>query len=197
MALVSLFRFAMERKEQKKTSQQILNLKNRHARFITEYVLRKHPKIYADADAFHKQLRVANPNKRDLTKTHEFLTSTTSFTDYRDFYCRKKLKAHNQKTVTTTTTTTTTTMKTIHEDNMLLNIDLLPPEIAQENTTLAQVIPDHVYQDILAEISKDSDLKAIFNDTLSSNVEDEQSVDRMVEKSLEQMPLEAELDSLC
>ena len=210
----------MERKAQKKYSQQVLNFKNRHARFISEYVLRKHPQLYAEADAFHNQLRAANPGKRDLTKTHEFLIKTTKYTDYRDFYSRKKLKVHRQQTVTTTTTTTTN-----HENNMELNIELLTPEVVKENTSsLSQTIPDQVYQDLLREIEKDPNLQAILDDMVSpasvdgnvdeqapasvdGNVDeqapasvdgnvDEQPLDRVVQESLQETPLERELHSL-
>ena len=188
----------MERKAQKKYSQQVLNVKNRHARFISEYVLRKHPQLYAEADTFHNELRAANPNKRDLTKTHELLIKTTKYADYRDFYCRKKLKVHRQQTVTTTTTTTTN-----HENNMELNIELLTPEAVKENTSsLSQTIPDNVYQDLLREIEKDPDLHTIFNGmvattTVDGNVDeqavDEQALDRVVQESLQETPLEREL----
>ena len=188
----------MERKTQKKYSQQVLNVKNRHARFMTEYVLRKHPQLYAEADAFHNQLRAAYPNKRDLTKTHEFLVETTKYTDYRDFYCRKRLKVHKQQTVTTTTTTTTK-----HQDNMEINIELLTPQVVKENTSsLSQAVPDNVYQDLLREIEKDPELQSIFDGmvatpTVDGNVDEqavgEQTLDRLVQESLQETPLESEL----
>ena len=184
----------MDRKAQKKSSQQVLNVKNRHGRFITEYILRKHPKLYAEADAFYNKLRSENPNKRDLTKTHEFLVETTSYVDYRDFYCRKKLKVHQKKNQTVTTTTTTTTTR---QDTMQLNIELLPDEVVNENTANPlQPVPDSIYQGLLQEIAKDADLQAILDGMTTSN-EDEQGIFDDLTTNLEETPLERELHDLC
>ena len=96
--------FAMDRKAKKKASQKALALKNRKARFITEYVKRKNPQLYLEGETFYNRLVQADPKKRDQTKTHAFLTETTKYKDYRDFYTRKKLKLYKQRAITTTTT---------------------------------------------------------------------------------------------
>ena len=185
----------MDRKTKKKTAQQVLNIKSRHARFITEYVLRKAPQIYAEANSFYNTLKATHPNKRDLTKTHEFLVRTTNYTDYRDYYSRKKLKRYEQRSTTTTTTTTTTT----RVDNMALNIDLLTPEVVAENTkTPLQVMPDDLYHQLLAEISVDPQLQPVLNDMIAPQADelvDDPELDEIL-KDLGQTPLEKELDDM-
>ena len=187
----------MDRKAQKKNAQQALNIKNRHSRFITEYVSRKHPQLYTEADTFFKKLKAANPNKRDLTKTHEFLVETTKYTDYREFYCRKKLKVHRKEQTVTTTTTTTTTMK----NNMELNVELLTPEVVKANTTNPFLpIPDDTYQDLLGQIRKDPALQTILDDMTAPPNVDEQVDDLVNDPELQEIfdplqetPLEREL----
>ena len=184
----------MDRKTQKSNAQKILNVKNKHARFIAEYVFRKEPQLYKEASNFHNMLKAKHPYKRDLTKTHEFLVQTTDYSDYRDFYNRKKLKRHQQSSTTTTTTTTTTRV-----DNMELNIDLLTPEVVAENTTTPfQIIPDDVYHDLLAQIRADPALQPVLNDMIAPQADDllEDPELNEILNGLEQTPLEKEVDDM-
>ena len=184
-----------QRKIQKKTSQQLLAAKSRHARFITEYVRRKEPELYAEADRFFNTLKAMHPDKRDLTKTHKFLVQTTQYADYRDYYNRKKLKRYKQSSTTTTTTTTTPT----RVDNMELNIELITPEVVDENTTTPlQPMPDDVYNDLLARIRADPDLQPILEDMIAPQVTDTVEDPELKEilDGLEQTPLEKELDDM-
>ena len=180
----------MDRKTKKKTAQQVLNAKSRHARFITEYVLRKQPRIYEEANMFYNQLKAIHPNKRDLTRTHEFLVETTNYADYRDFYNRKKVK-HRKQRVTTTTTTTT------QVDNMQLNIDLLTPQVVAENThTPLRPIPDGLYQQLLAELRTDPELDTILNDMIDPKADDlDQRTDPELDTILNDM-IDPEADDL-
>ena len=182
-----------KRKTQKKTAQKALNDKSRHSRFIAEYVLRKEPEVYKEANSFYDMLKGKHPNKRDLTKTHEFLVGTTSYVDYRDFYCRKKLKHRKESTITTTTTTTTT--KTTRVDNMELNIDLLTPQTVAENTVPLQVIPDDLYEQLVTEISVDPDLQHVLNNMIAPQANDlpEDPGLNAILDDLQQTPLEKEL----
>ena len=186
----------MDRKTQKKRSQKLLAAKSRHARFITEYVKRKEPELYAEADRFFNTLQAAHPDKRDLTKTHVFLVKTTNFTDYRDYYNRKKLNRYKQSSTTTTTTTTITTTRV---DSMELNIDLLTPEVVNENTKRPlQPMEDEVYHDLLARIRADPDLQPILEDMIAPLAGDivEDPVLKEILDGQEKTPLEKELDDI-
>ena len=194
----------MDRKAQKRASHRALSLKNQHARFVTEYIRRKFPVIYTEADSFYKKVKESNPDKHDLTKTHQFLIQTTEYADYRDFYCRKKKLKVAKQTVTTTTTTTT-----LH-DNMQLNVELLAPEVVKttinSKTTASSSsesllpIPEDVYQDLLNHLRADPDLERILEGmilpTHQGEQEDEMTLDPELQKifqDLEQTPLEKEL----
>ena len=187
----------MDRKTQKKNSQRLLAVKSRHARFITEYVKRKEPQLYAEADRFFNTLKASHPEKRDLTKTHRFLVETTKYSDYRDYYNRNKLKRYRQSSTTTTTTTTTTT----RVDNMQLNVELLTPEVAKENTTTLQPMPDDVYQDLLARLRSDPDLQPILQEMVApgniqaNEIAEEPELQEIL-NGLEQTPLEKELEDM-
>ena len=185
----------MDRKTQKKLAQKTLNAKSKHARFIAEYVLRKEPVVYKEANSFYNMLKAKHPNKRDLTKTHEFLVKTTNYVDYRDYYCRKKSKSHKESTITTTTTTTTRTSRV---DNLELNIELLTPQVVAENTEPFQVIPDDLYQQLVTEIRADPDLQPVLNTMIAPQADDsvEDPELNAILDALEQTPLEKELDKM-
>ena len=170
----------MDRKAQKKAAQKALNMKSRHARFISEYVQRRHPNIYAEGCRFYNTLKAANPEKRDLTKTHAFLVETTNYVDYRDFYNRKRLKSYRKRITTTTTTT--------RVDNMELNIQLMTPETVVENKTM-QVMPNNVYEDLLSTINADPDLKSIF-DGMTDPQAEHALEDPILKEILDDTPLE-------
>ena len=188
----------MDRKTQKKNAQKLLAAKSRHARFITEYIKRITPELYTEADNFLKSLQALHPGKRDLTKTHEFLVKTTSFTDYRDYYNRTKLKKYKQSSTTMRTTTTTTTTTRV-DANLELNIPLLPQHVVKENTTTPlQPMQDDVYQDLLEQIAADPVLQPIFNDMVAPQ-DDETIHDPEMEeifKGLQQTPLEKEVQHM-
>ena len=86
---------------------------------------------------------------------------------------------------------------------MEINIELLTPQVVKENTSsLSQAVPDNVYQDLLREIEKDPELQSIFDGmvatpTVDGNVDEqavgEQTLDRLVQESLQETPLESEL----
>ena len=201
----------MKRTDQKRVARQILSIKNRQSRFITEYVKSKHAEIYQEAEAFYNHVKELNPNKRDLTKTHQFLVATTDFVDHREFYNRKK-KDHKKNHPVTT-----------FNDNMVLRVQLLAPEAATTTsnseslvipddqigatttisnseslvipddqigatTTISNseplVIPDGLYQDLLKKLRSDPDLQMILND-----------MDMYIDPD-EQTPLERELIEL-
>ena len=120
----------MKRTKQKREARQLLSIKNRQSRFITEYVRCKHAEIYQEAEAFYNHVKELNPNRRDLTKTHHFLVATTDFVDHNEFYNRKKKKDHEKNHPVTTI-----------NDNMVLRVQLLAPEAAKTSNE-SLVIPD-------------------------------------------------------
>ena len=186
-----------KRKTQRKVSQKLLAAKSKDARFIAEYVKRKMPQLYTEADDFLNHLRTLYPDKRDYTKTHEFLVETTGFVDYKEYYNRTKLKKYKQKASTTKTTTTTTTTTTT-VDNMELNVVLIPEQVVKENTTRPfQLLPDETYRELVNQITSDPSLEPIFNDMVNSQdleTPHDTEVDQILNGLLQQTPLEKELE---
>ena len=167
MLLAASFAFAMDRrKNQRKLAQKALGQKSRQARFITEYVLRKHTAIYQEASGIYNELKAKYPDKRDLTKTHDFFIRTTNYRDYRDYYNREKQAKQAKVKKMSATTTTTTTTTTTKVDNMDLTIDLLTPQVVAENTGPLQVMPDELYRSLIKELTTDPEIQTILNDTI-------------------------------
>ena len=83
----------MNRVQQKSIARQKLSFKNRHDRFISEYIKARHSSVYREAEGFFNQVLVENPERRDLTKTHEFLVATTAFKNHEQYYYRKKTQS--------------------------------------------------------------------------------------------------------
>ena len=173
------------RKNQKKQAQKDLLQKRRDATFIAEYVKRKAPETYIEAENFLKKLRELYPNKRDHTKTHEFLVDTTVYVDHKEYYNRKRLRHLNQDTASSTTSVNTTSVNTTSSttsvnttsrttsvntsssttsvNNMTLNIALMPETVVAENTVPLQAIPQETYEDLITEIVSDPTLHDIFH----------------------------------
>ena len=83
-----------------------------HARFISAYVKSRHPDVYSEADEVFNQIQRDNPGKKDMTKTDEFMKLTTKYCSRRRFYGRIR-------------TTPQENHQPNHEDNMVLNIELM------------------------------------------------------------------------
>ena len=161
----------MERKERKRFTRKLLTRSNRHNKLISQYVSFKHPDVYKDAEAFYKMLNHKYPEKRDLSKTIEYLELTTGAITYNQYYNhRKQDKRVRDKRETASETTTTgqhvdsmasetTTTTGQHVDSMVLQIPLLSSQIVANNMSLD--IPQ--YEDVMTEINNDSDLRAVFN----------------------------------
>ena len=180
------------RRNQKRQAQKELLKKRRDATFIAEYVKRKAPETYAEAENFLETLRQQYPTRRNYTKTHEFLTKTTDYEDYADYYNRKRRSAKQNKTTSTSTTSTSTTVV----DNMILDIPLIPPSVVAENTAPLEAITPEIYEQILKEITMDPALDSIFNDVCTNqDVEDDMEFNNIVlDESITGLsPLEKEL----
>ena len=173
------------RKNQKRQAQKDLLEKRRNATFIAEYVKRKAPETYAEAENFLKKLRQRYPRKRDYTKTHEFLVDTTDYEDYKHYYNRTKLRRFKQNKTPSTTSV----------NNMVLNIPLMPETVVAENTTVPlQPIPQETYEDLITEITMDPALQAIFNNIVSNQDLENEPNDIELDESITGLsPLEKEL----
>ena len=126
----------------RETRKELVNAK-RKARLISGYVKFKYPEVYADALNLYEFLNGAYPNKRDLTKTVEYLQITTGAVSYTKFYNdRKAQKKHQEK-----------------QTEMELRIPLLTRETVQSQTTLD--IPGAT--DVVTEIMEDEPLRVVFN----------------------------------
>ena len=88
----------MDRLVQKRTSRHIRAINIKHDRVITQYVKRKHPEIYNDAEQVYHMLNDKYPKKRNLTKTTEFLSLTTEFSTFDELYRDKYLKRKKKQT---------------------------------------------------------------------------------------------------
>ena len=78
---------------------------------------------------------------------------------------------------------------------MELNIQLMTPETVAENKTM-QVMPNNVYEDLLASINADPNLKFIF-DGMTDPPAEQALEDPILEEildGLQQTPLEKELN---
>ena len=153
----------MEKKrERKRITRKELSKTNRHDRLLANYVKFKYPDVYEDAEACYQQLNAKYPDKRDLSKTLEYVQLTTGATSYTQYYNYRKLEKKTQEKSKTASKTTTTTGKHVNTDNtdsMVLQIPLLSPETVASNVSLD--IPE--YNEVMTEIMQDPNLRAIFN----------------------------------
>ena len=164
----------------------------------------KHPDLYQEAEQLYEQLNERYPEKRDLTKTLEFLNYTTqyfTFTDlYRDRY--KKKKATPKEKVTPETQTST---------EMVLEIPLMSSDDAnkttsrQEDDDQAICIPEDTYNMLVDELTRDPQLYNVFNDMTDNTLRHQQDVDEIIrqfgltqaeQSSVESPTMSRQLDEL-
>ena len=188
-----------DRRKQKRESRNVLLQKRRDSSFIAEYVKRNHPETYTEAESFLNKLREQYPHKRDCTKTHEFLTSTTEYVDYKQYYNRKRMNHPNNGTASSTTSSTasstpsSTTSSTTNAD-MVLTIPLIPKPVVAENTAPLQVVSPEINQALITEIVNDPQLHAIF--TEFENMQDfelDEALNDLDDTTTGLSPLEKEL----
>ena len=141
--------YVMDRNERKKQTRKTLCQANRQDRLISGYVKFKYPEVYAEALACYQSLDALYPNKRDLSKTIEYIQLTTGAVSYTQYYNDRKAQKKQQEKPSKTTTT-----------DMALRIELLSPETVASQATLD--IPES--NDVLTEIMQDQDLRVVFDD---------------------------------
>ena len=149
----------MNRTEQKRTARHILAIKTRHDRLVTAYIRNKYPIEYEEAELYYQNLNLKYPNKRDLTKTTDFLHFTTGYGSFIDYY---RARAEDEKTKNITQETHTV------EDNMSLRIQLMDNDDVStaklcEKADESLAIPEDVYNSLISKLAKDPQLYSIFN----------------------------------
>ena len=151
----------MERKEQKRVTRKQRSINNRHDKLISQYVRFKYPEVYADAEACYTRLNARYPDKRDLSKTIEYVQLTTGAITYSQYYNHRKQekKSRNKGETAGETEEKTTTGQDVVTDNMVLQIPLLHSDTVANNLSLN--IPQH--EEVMVEIMNDSVLHAVFN----------------------------------
>ena len=150
----------MNRVEQKRKARHVLSKAARHDRFISLYVMKKNKDVYAEAKKFYDDLDKKYPFKRDLTKTGEFVHEITGYTSV---YLSGQAIHHAKKQET---------------KDMSLEIPLMDKgdvdiAVIAQKVDESLAIPDHIYNNLLAEISKDPAMSSIFN-----NINQEQPISK-------------------
>ena len=185
----------MDRVEQKRKARHIRSKAARHDRFISTYVMKKNKDVYAEAKKFYDDLDKKYPSKRDLTKTDEFVHEITGYTSVywwaQARHQAKKQECNSQET-----------------KGMSLEIPLMDKgdvdfAVMAQKVDESLCIPDHIYNNLLAEISKDPAMSSIFN-TINQEQpqeidEQQQELDQILDElddilPQESSPLEQELD---
>ena len=132
-----------------------------------------------------------NTEQREiLTKTDEFVYSTTGYT-VRETY-QRKYKIKNQ----------TKQSQDNNEKGIVVNIPLMSQSdvdiaVMEEKVNEDIAIPDSVYNELLDEISKDPIMRNIFNE-LNWSCQQEEESDQILDNILpqEKSPLEDELENI-
>ena len=150
----------MNRKEQKRTARHILAIRTKHDRLVTAYIRNKYPKVYEEVEQYYQTLNLKYPNKRDLTKTTDFLHFTTGYGSFIDYYRARAEDEKKKKDITQETHTV--------EDNMSLRIQLMDNDDVNmiklcEKPDESLPIPEDVYNSLISELAKDPQLYSIFN----------------------------------
>ena len=172
----------MDRTAQKRAARHVRAVSSRHDRLVTAYLKKKYPEAYDEADRYYNTLNLKYPDKRDLTKTAEFLQFSTGHSTFIEYY---RTRVKNQKA-----------KKKAHtvEDNMTLQIPLMDSEDVCttklfEKADQALAIPDDVYDDIVSELRKDPQLYSIFDETTQQpNLSHEQQFAEAIEELDELLP---------
>ena len=177
----------MSRAQQKRVARQKLSVKNRHDRFISEYIKARHSGVYREAEGFFNHVLAGNPERRDLTKTHEFLVTTTAFRNHEEYYYRKKTQSKLNYDMElkipllgqdTTTSVNVTEQPLVIPSNseqplvipsnseqpLVIPSNSEQPFVIPCNSEQPLVIPDNIYQDLIKELTSDPELHAIFED---------------------------------
>ena len=151
----------MDRLAQKRTSRHIRAIKIKHDRVIAQYVKRKHPEAYKDAERIYQMLDKKYPTKRDLTKTTEFLSHTTEYTTfdelYRDTYQKRKTK-QMEKTIPGT--------QEIRLEIPLMSANDIGTSRQENGDQQLSLLTQDTYSALLDELRKDPEIMKAFENIM-------------------------------
>ena len=177
----------MDRVVQKRVARHARSVQSRHDRLVSAYLKKKYPKEYKEASQYYDQLNEKYPDKRDLTKTDEFLFLSTGYTSFYQKYraqqeCQKKKTGDDNQI----------------NDTMALKIPLMEKsdvEIAVISQKIddSLLIPEDIYNNLLASITKDPEMNAILNDIATYP---EQQVPEQQQQQHQQQQIDELLDEL-
>ena len=174
----------MDRVIQKKAARHVRSKAARHDRFIATYIMKKNKEAYAEAKQLYDDLDKKYPEKRDLTKTDEFLHKTTGYTSFyqmsRAKYKVQKQKPNNQK------------IKGMSLEIPLMDKGDVDIVVMAEKVDESLCIPDHIYNNLLAEISKDPVMSSIFGTINQEQLQEQQQS----EQQQQQQEIDEILDEL-
>ena len=128
----------------------------------------KYPKQYEEAEELYEQLNQRYPEKRDLTKTSEFLSATTNYSTFTDLYRhRYKMKKTNQKEKRTPETTEMVLqipLMTANDIDMSTSSQGHNASMSANDDEESLSIPEDTYNTLVEELLKDPELRNVFND---------------------------------
>ena len=183
----------MNRVDQKKKARRLRSKAVRHDRFISQYVMKKNKQVYDEAQKEYDELDRRYPDKRDLTKTDEFTYITTGYTSLYQRNMARKKESNNRKT-------TPHQMPLMCKDDNGKAMELQIPLMSRDDVEVANnlSIPDNIYNDVLAEISKDSILSGIYNNMTNEQTEEQKEQQQEFDDILDELDeiLPAERSSL-
>ena len=165
----------MNRTDQKRLARYARTARVRHDRLITEYMKNKYPDEYKEAEQFYQSLDRKYQNKRDLTKTTDFLHLTTGYHTFVELYRARAEETRKQKISQETHATGDTTSVT--GDTMSLEIQLMSnDDINNAILNESLCIPEDTYNTLIDELAKDPQLYDMFNDILDTRPQPQQLV---------------------
>ena len=173
----------MDRVKQKREARHVRSKQARHDRFISAYIRRKSKEVYEQAERFYHQLDKKYPNKRDLTITDEFVQETTNYASAAQAKVKPKKKSDSQG------------VRSITLEIPLMDKNDVEIVVMDQKADESLTIPDHIYQHLLTEISKDPTMSAIFNSIEQSEEQSEEQpeLNQIIDESL---LLEQEFENL-
>ena len=161
----------MDRLAQKRSSRHARSIKIKRDRVISLYVKTKHPEVYQDAERIYQMLDKRYPKKRDLTKTSEFLSLTTTYSTFTDLYrdTYKKRKAdQKEKTIPGT-------------QEMRLEISLMNIPPRQKDDEQQLCLTQDTYSALLDELRKDPELQKTFESIMDDTSPPQFDVDENIQ----------------
>ena len=174
------------------------SVQSRHDRLVSAYLKKKYPKEYKEATQYYDQLNKKYPDKRDLTKTDEFLFLSTGYTSFYQKYRAQECQKKKKKTGDDNQINDTIALKIPLMDKSDVEIAVISEKIDD-----SLLIPEDMYNNLLSEISKDPWMNAILNDIPTypeKQVAEQQQIDQLLDELddilpqiTEQSPLEKEL----